>query len=74
MKLPRKIKKKIPTGHYCYSIDTEREKKEPHMNGGYWIKPCPFYKRVDGLEGYCSLFKVATMDQVKECGMKLGKY
>lgn len=45
MRIPRKLKKKIPKGHYCYTY------LKPFYNengnyGGYTIKPCPFYKWV----------------------------
>jgi hypothetical protein len=41
MKIPRKIKKQIPVGLYCY--------EGIHMDwetGEYKIKPCPFYSGV----------------------------
>jgi hypothetical protein len=41
MKIPRKLKKQIPVGFYCY--------EGIHMDwetGEYKIKPCPFYSGV----------------------------
>lgn len=29
---------------YCYSIDVERNKKEPCSDGGYYIKHCKYYR------------------------------
>ena len=41
MKIPRKIKKQIPVGFYCYEgIQMDWE------TGEYKIKPCPFYSWV----------------------------
>lgn len=73
-RIPRKLKKKIPKDtFYCYT----------HISGMiypkdglpyYKIKKCPFYKHIDGLEGYCSLVKHDIIDQVKECDERIGKF
>lgn len=67
-RVPRKKKKKIPKGHYCYTPMGVKytEKGFPK----YKIKPCPFYKYVGGIEGHCSLLNCEVDDQVKECGEK----
>ncbi len=84
IKVPRKIKKQIPQGAYCYKYlgqvitDTEWYTK---------IKSCLFYKRIpmrdlpkqdeisqeypDEIVGYCGLLKeeLSIDDQVKDCGI-----
>lgn len=56
MKLPRKIKKKIPKNTpYCYSRFT-----------------CKYYKHIEGVEGYCKLIKYEVEDQMKSCGLSMG--
>lgn len=77
MKLPRKIKKKIPKGVYCY---TPTGKTFQHWNEevkqflpSYGIKCCPFYKHVHELEGRCRLLKAEIADQVKDCGVNFPK-
>jgi len=66
MRIPRKLKKKIPKDiPYCYEPDCEKNKKETGFT--YWVKPCPFYSR-----DWCSLVKGEVMDQVKICGCKMG--
>lgn len=66
MRIPRKLKKKIPKDTpYCYEPDCEKNKKETGFT--YWIKPCVFYSK-----GYCKLIKCEIMDQVKSCGIKTG--
>ena len=86
IKVPRKIKKQIPLGMYCYkylgSVITETE---------YYtkIKSCPFYMRIkmadlpvqnktsikypQSVVGYCGLLKdrLSIDDQVKDCSIKL---
>lgn len=84
LRLPRKIKKQIPQGPYCYKnlgqvvTDTEWYIK---------TKPCLFYKNVrmknlpiqneiskefpESLVGYCGLLKDALSvdDEIKDCGI-----
>lgn len=72
MKVPRKKKKKIPHGVYCYGAVS----RNPWTNAilgafGIRTKPCLFYKHVEGLEGYCRLLKSEITDQVKDCSIKL---
>lgn len=67
MKLPRKKKKKIPYGMYCY---TPKEAPSEKTNWSYLITSCPFYKHVEGLEGYCKFLNSEITDQIKDCGIK----
>lgn len=66
-RIPRKLKKKIPEGFYCY-----RGLSFDWSTGIYKIKPCPFYKHIEGIEGRCSLLNCEIDDQVKNCGIKRG--
>lgn len=72
MRIPRKLKKKIPVGVYCYTI---KSITWPVIN----INPCPLYGRATNGESYCKLFNKATdnvewdvllSDQCKVCGIK----
>lgn len=45
MKIPRKKKKQIPEGLYCYT-PTSGFKKFPDGTWGYSIKLCPFYSQI----------------------------
>jgi len=81
MRIPRKIKKKIPVGHYCYT--PIKYDNETHI---YHIEPCKYYKRIkikdkptiedweneflDEIVGWCSLCRCEIDDQVKSCGEK----
>lgn len=67
IKVPRKKKKKIPFGVYCYGGFAPN----PKTNGVFSIriKPCLFYEHVEGLEGHCRLLKSEITDQVKDCGI-----
>lgn len=70
MRIPRKKKKQIPVGYYCYSpVEFPSEK----TNWEYHIKSCPFYQHINGLEGHCCLLKAEIMDQVKDCGKRIPK-
>lgn len=72
-KIPRKKKKKIPVGMYCYT-PTSGFKVLKDGRYGYTIKSCPFYKNDgDGLCGKCYLLKSTVVDQVKDCGINYGK-
>jgi len=68
MRIPRKKKKLIPKDiPYCYTpIGYDNE---THI---YHTKVCPFYKHVDGLEGWCKLVKYEVDDQCKVCSIKMG--
>jgi len=70
MSIPRKLKKQIPVGYYCY---TPVQAPSAATNWVYKIKSCPFYKHVDELDGYCKLVKCEITDQVKDCGLRHGK-
>lgn len=67
-RIPRNNKKQIPKGVYCYTYLNAIWQDGRYK--GYKIKPCPFYKHVDGLDGYCNLVKCEIVDQVKDCGLK----
>jgi hypothetical protein len=69
-RIPRKLKKKISRGHYCYEPDNKKNEEEKSLKT-YWIKPCGFYNHVYGLDGHCSLLKTDVMDQVKECNTRI---
>jgi hypothetical protein len=72
-KVPRKKKKQIPVGMYCYT-PTSGFKDLGGGRYGYTIKSCPFYKsNGDGLYGHCSLLNSEITDQMKDCGQKFGK-
>lgn len=67
----------IPTGHYCYSWDEEKNIKEPCDDGGYWIKTCKYYRYMKG-QGYAGCTYIGFMgwdpwlgDQCKACGENL---
>lgn len=68
MRIPRKKKKQIPKGVYCYT-PTSGFKKLKGGRYGYTIKSCPFYKHVKGIDGHCSLLNCDILDQVKDCGI-----
>ena len=76
MRIPRKKKKKIPKGLYCYTpLEVLRNGDGSYR--GYRIKPCVFYdKPIDrgGVFGSCKLLGCEVMDQCKECGLNYGKY
>lgn len=70
IKVPRKKKKQIPKGVYCYT-PTSGFKRLSGGRYGYTIKSCPFYKHIKGIDGCCSLLKSNDIiDQVKDCGIK----
>lgn len=66
MRIPRKKKKKIPTGMYCYTI-TSDFKQFKDGSYGYTVKVCPFYT-----SGWCNLIKGEVLDQCKSCSLKYG--
>lgn len=72
LKVPRKKKKQIPVGLYCYTPTSDFKILEGRQYG-YTIKCCPFYKHVDGLEGHCRLLKSEITDQVKDCSINWPK-
>ena len=82
-RIPRKLKKKIPKGLYCYqlvSFDRNTCKSK--------IKPCVFYTSIKCKEkpihlqneidlefpeeyiGWCKLIKYEIDDQCKSCGIR----
>lgn len=61
-RLPRKIKKQIPKGMYCYTA-TSGFKELDCGKYGYTIKPCTFYSA-----GTCRLLDCEIEDQCKSCG------
>ena len=75
MRIPRKLKKKIPKNTpYCYEPDYKKNARQKSLFP-YWIKPCHFYTREmyeEGFYGYCKLIKNEIEDQCKSCGINLG--
>lgn len=72
MRAPRKLKKKIPKGFYCYTI---KSVEWPVIR----TNNCPCYGKATNGERYCKLFNKATdnvewdmllSDQCKVCGIK----
>lgn len=82
-RIPRKLKKKIPKGHYCY------KPLGYNIDGfTYNIKPCEFYTSIkmknkpenqqdeitkeypEEFVGWCKLIKYEVDDQCKSCGFK----
>jgi len=69
MRIPRKLKKKIPKDTpYCYSPDIKENKQFAGLFT-YGIKSCPFYKSMGRTEGWCRLIRDEVMDQCKSCGV-----
>lgn len=73
----KKDKSVIPEGMYCYVLDEEREKREPHINGGYWIKPCKYYRSMKGHKAGCTYvafigWDACLGDQCKLCSENYG--
>ena len=78
MKVPRKLKKQIPNGQYCYTAISGfvyTDDKLPYFK----IRECPLYKEATNGEYYCKLFNKSTdnvewsmllSDQCKVCGIK----
>lgn len=74
----RKDKSVIPEGMYCYTWDEEREIRQPHNNGGFWIKSCKYYRSMKGqCDAGCTYvgfmgFDPCLGDQCKICGQNYG--
>ena len=87
LRIPRKLKKQIPIGLYCY-----KGIKFDLATGIYHIKPCVFYehKKIgdipveedmkdwkeefkEEIVGYCKLMKCQIEDQCKSCSERYGK-
>ena len=71
MRIPRKLKKKIPKNTpYCYEPDYKKNAQQKSLFP-YWIKLCPFYQHTgEEIFGWCKLIKYEVMDQCKSCGIK----
>jgi hypothetical protein len=70
MRIPRKLKKKIPKNTpYCYTPDHKKNAQQKELFP-YWIKSCPFYQHQEDIEGWCRLVKGEVMDQCKSCKIK----
>lgn len=71
MRVPRKLKKKIPKGRYCYRRVGEFTIFKDGGRG-FKIKTCPFLEqRSEGIfGGHCKLTDYEVMDQVKCCSVK----
>ncbi len=81
-RLPRKIKKQIPKGHYCYKhirfSGFVQLIKSCHFYGNILIKDKPEHLKdeidkefPDEIIGWCKLFKCDVDDQCKSCSIKL---
>jgi len=57
---------KISIGCYCYNIEyiVCNDKNNPPV---IKTKNCPYYKYIDGVDGYCFLLNEEIIDQVKSC-------
>ena len=80
-RVPRKLKKKIPNGVYCY-----KGLRMDLNTGVYHIKPCEFFTHIkckdkpvqDEIDkefpeetiGWCKILKGEIDDQCKSCGIK----
>lgn len=73
MRIPRKKKKQIPTGMYCYKA-TSGWKEFKDGKYGFTVKLCPFYtrKHEGAFGGHCKLIDGEVVDQCKSCGLKYG--
>jgi len=69
----------IPKGEYCYVPDEERNAKEKPKGGGYYIKPCKYYRHMRGeLSAGCTYVgfigvDLCLGDQCKICGENHGR-
>ena len=64
-RIPRKKKKLIPEGLYCYTpINFD------HKTGIFHIKPCHYYEYVKDIEGKCRLLNCEVVYHCKECNTK----
>lgn len=84
-RIPRKLKKKIPEGLYCY-----KGIKMDWNTGVYQVEPCHFYANIKMKEkpeemqdeidkeypeeiiGFCKYLKCEIDDQCKSCGINRG--
>ena len=68
----------IPTGPYCYVIDTEKTKfVDGVVDGDIYTKMCPYYKFGNSIHG-CTFvgyagWDVLLSDQCKICGVNEDK-
>ena len=79
-RLPRKIKKQIPKGFYCYE-------GLKYVGYVYYVRPCPMFKHIklkdlpidlqdeisdeypEEYVGFCKFLKYEIVDQCKSCGI-----
>jgi hypothetical protein len=87
MKIPRKKKKQIPEGSYCYTMVSGMIYPSDGSLPYYKIKRCPYFEWVKGepqdpspnsnMFGRCRLLKIeddmCLNDQCKVCDIKLGR-
>jgi len=76
----RKDTSVIPKGEYCYILDEERNKTHTCKDGGYWIKPCPYFRNFYK-QGYSACtytgfigWSMCHWDQCKICGINYDEY
>lgn len=72
-KLTNENESGIPSGIYCYDFlgFEEKEVKSEDDISDYKlkIKPCTYFKKIDGLNGFCKIKKAAIKDMRKICGI-----
>lgn len=70
MKIPRKLKKKIPKDTpYCYTIDWDKIKRQ-NPTDGVFIIPCPFHSFTIEKGEVCMLTKIQLDNYCKSCGRR----
>lgn len=57
---------------YCYTILSIDKHPDDERNIIIRTKYCPFYKFIDGLDGWCNLLKDEVDDSCKICGISEG--
>jgi hypothetical protein len=70
-RVPRKIKKKIPKGVYCYEYVRAKYSENGNWTG-YETKPCPYGKYIQLKDSTSA--KYHTEEELKEYGHELVDY
>ncbi len=87
MRIPRKKKKKIPVGQYCYTMTSGMIYPTDGSMPYYKIKRCPYFEWVKGEPqdlspsntryGKCNLLNIeddmCLNDQCKACSINMGR-
>ena len=58
--------KKTPEGPYCYNVTDDKDFMSGRKNY-ISIDPCPYYKHIKGINGWCELLNCEITDMIKEC-------